>query len=427
VNLHRPNFKNAALALLSFTAVCHTAVAKVLCVNPNGALGCYAHIQMAVNAAAPGDVVLVAAGTYDEDVTIGKSLTLAGAGPTLSIINAAGLSNGVFVDGVDNPGLSLVTVEGFTVENAQFEGILVANAFQVTIRNNHILSNDLALNTSGTLPTCPGQPSFETDEGFDCGGGLHIMGVSHSTIANNLFQNNADGFLISDDTGPTFNNMITKNTASNNPYDCGIVLASHAPVSSTSTAPHFGVYNNTLTDNLSIQNGYMVPGAGAGIGLFSDGTGPGTVTGNVLNHNQLIDNGLPGVAIHSHVGGDDFTGNVIVNNYISGNGPDVGDTPTSGPTGINVNSGFGTTAISGLVITGNTIENETIDVAINTPTTVNLHFNNLLGGKTGVDNISGKTVNAVENWWGCTGGPGATGCSGVTGSVDFTPWSMKQF
>jgi hypothetical protein len=43
------------------------------------------------------------------------------------------------------------------------------------------------------------------------------------------------------------------------------------------------------------------------------------------------------------------------------------------------------------VVTGNTIENETIDVAINTPTTVNLHFNNLLGGKTGVDNISGQT------------------------------------
>jgi parallel beta-helix repeat protein len=418
MNFGRVTFEIAGPVLLSLTVVCHAAAAKVLCVNPNGTLGCYAHIQSAVNAAAAGDLVLVAAGTYAEDVTIGKSLTLIGAGSTGTIINAAGLANGIFVDGIDNSGLAHVTILGFTVENANFEGILVVNSSYVTISNNHVIGNDLSLNVQQGM--CPGQPVFETDEGDDCGEGIHIMGVSHSTIENNLSQNNSGGMLISDDTGSTFGNTIKGNTVSYNPYDCGITMASHPPALG-SHAPHNGIHDNTVVLNISILNG------GAGIGMFSDGTGPGLMSGNIVDHNQSLDNALPGVAMHSHVGGDTFQGNQITNNYLSGNKADQGDTATSGPAGINVNSGFGTTPISGTVITGNTVENETIDVAINTPTTVNLHFNNLLGGNTGVDNISGQTVNAVENWWGCTGGPGATGCSSITGSVDFTPWSMKQF
>jgi hypothetical protein len=418
MNLQHPTLKIAGIAVVSLTAVCSTAAAKILCVNPSGTLGCYVHIQDAVNAAAASDTVLVAKGTYAEDVTIGKSLTLAGAGPTLSIINAAGLSNGVFVDGLDNANLSLVTVEGFTVENAKFEGILVVNASHVTVRNNHVIGNNLSLNVQ--QETCPGQPAFETGEDMDCGEGIHIMGVSYSVFQNNLSQNNSGGFLISDDTGPTHDNTISGNTVSYNPFDCGITLASHAPAAG-SHAPHYGVYNNTVSGNISIANG------GAGIGLFSDGSGPGLMSGNMVDRNQAFNNLLPGLAMHSHVSGDTFVGNQITNNYFSGNSADQGDTATPGPAGININSGFGTTPITGMVITGNTIENETIDVVINTPTTVNLHFNNLLGGKTGVDNISGKTVNAIENWWGCTGGPGVTGCSTITGSVDFTPWSMKQF
>jgi hypothetical protein len=31
----------------------------------------------------------------------------------------------------------------------------------------------------------PGQPSFETLESEDCGEGIHLMGVDHSTVAKN--------------------------------------------------------------------------------------------------------------------------------------------------------------------------------------------------------------------------------------------------
>jgi pectin methylesterase-like acyl-CoA thioesterase len=102
-------------------------------VNPGGTGGCFSTIGAAVAAAAKNDTIQVAAGVYNEDVIIGKPLSLVGAGRSSTIINAKGLANGVYVDGLDNPGLKNVTVLGFTMKNANFEGVLVTNASYVTI------------------------------------------------------------------------------------------------------------------------------------------------------------------------------------------------------------------------------------------------------------------------------------------------------
>jgi parallel beta-helix repeat protein len=113
-------------------------------------------------------------------------------------ISALNKPNGIYVDGLDNPGFSRVLVTGFTIENANFEGILVTNASLVTIWQNEVIDNDKAL-----IPpeTCPGRPPFETAEGFDCGEGIHLSGVDHSIVANNIVKNNSGGILLSDDTG----------------------------------------------------------------------------------------------------------------------------------------------------------------------------------------------------------------------------------
>ena len=94
----------------------------------------------------PNDTINVAPGTYKEDVIIGKPLSLVGANFQRTIINAIGLSNGVYIDGIDNPGLSNVVVSGFTVENANYEGILITNASGVTVANNAcVVYNDKSL------------------------------------------------------------------------------------------------------------------------------------------------------------------------------------------------------------------------------------------------------------------------------------------
>jgi parallel beta-helix repeat protein len=407
-------------------AMCQPAVASKPCVNPGGKAGCYSTIGAAVAAALPGSAIIVAPGTYKEDVIIGKSLWLIGADSNNTIIDAVGLANGIYVDGLDHPGLRNVFVRGFTVENANFEGILVTNTSNLTIKGNHVLGNDKGLSID--TDTCTGQPPFETGEDFDCGEGVHLLGVEYSTVADNVIEKNSGGILLSDDSGETHDNLVTGNVVKDNPYDCGITLASHAPALGSS-APHLGIVHNTIVDNQSIHNGYLIPGAGAGVGIFADGSGIGTVSANVVINNELRDNGLPGVAFHSHVGPafglppDNLNDNVIVSNHISGNGADVGDTPTPGPTGINLNSGGGGTPITGTIIWANIIKDEAQDIVVNTPAEVNLHFNNLLGDEIGVDNLGSGTVDATYNFWGCFAGPGSSKCSSVSGKgVAFVPF-----
>jgi parallel beta-helix repeat protein len=189
---------------------------------------------------------------------------------------------------------------------------------------------------SSTLK-CPGQPAFETNEDFDCGEGIHLIGVDHSTVINNTSEKNSGGILLSDETGATHHNLIIGNLVRDNPFDCGITLASHSPAPapfSTLTSPP-GIYSNTIAKNESVHNGLQVPGAGAGVGLFAPGPG-NKVYANVVINNELKDNGLPGVAFHNHASFPppappvNLNDNVIVGNRISGNGADTDDAATPG-------------------------------------------------------------------------------------------------
>lgn len=74
-------------------------------------------------------------------------------------------------------------ISGFTVRNADAQGIVVTNAFDVIISNNHATGNDRALDLAN-LQCPPLSLYFEGGEGFDCGEAIHLSGVHH-TIAGN--------------------------------------------------------------------------------------------------------------------------------------------------------------------------------------------------------------------------------------------------
>jgi Right handed beta helix region len=430
------------LCAMVVVAVSQTAAAKTLCVNPSGSHGCYSEIQDAVKHAAANDIIEVAPGTYHEEVDIGLPVSLIGAGAHASVIDATSLAHGIFVDGYDNPGLDGVTIAGFSVQNALYEGILVVSATDVTIRDNTVKNNDSVPNVvfTGDLTGCPAQPGsgiYEMDETGDCGGAIHLVGAVNAIVSDNFITGNADGILISDETGESRDNLIVRNIVKDNPLECGIVLASHPPAGhSTPPFPsHNGVNRNTVAENISSGNGVQIGGAGAG--LFSDGAGQGHVTGNVIIRNQLTDNGLGGVALHTHVGpafglpADDFSGNQIIGNFIAGNLADQADTATPGKVGININSGGGGSPVTGTVISQNVIRDEDVDVAVNTPAQVDLHLNDLRGAKIGVADVcafDGATIctgsiDATQNYWGCPAGPGGHGCSTASGAdIRFSPW-----
>jgi parallel beta-helix repeat protein len=437
----------AVLCTLFLTAAGASASAATICVNARPKPGCYTTISAGLAAAHPGDTVQVAQGTYREQVIIDKAISLIGANTANTLIDAGGNNTssggngvGIYVDGMDNlttaeklaggTGLSEVVVQGFTVANAQFEGILVTNASNITIVENQVTGSNTGLQVPTSAAGCLFIPKWETSEGFDCGEGIHLAAVHHSTVANNIVDHNAGGILLTDETGPNHDNLITGNLVTENGYDCGITLASHRPPTDfgfgSDAAVAFGVFRNTVADNESSKNGLAVSGNGAGVGIF---TSPGPATfatlqtaayDNVVIGNRLIGNGQPGIAMHAHKAGAILTGNLITGNYIAKNGADVADNSTPGPTGINIDGGTSGVSLSGNTATGNVIEHEAVDIAVRTEasTQIDIHLNDLLGGGVGVANQGNGTVNATQNYWGCPkGGPGAPGCSTVSGNV----------
>jgi len=410
--------------------LCPAAFSAAWCVNPHRHSVCKSTIAEAVAAASPGDTIHVARGIYREDVVILKPLSLIGEGRYTTIIDATGKPNGIFINGIGaspNAGVTDVTISGFTVENANFEGILAASTDGVTIASNFVTNNNLSLSSG----KCPGIPDFETNEGMDCGEGIHLMGAAHSVVAKNIVERNAGGILITDETGPNHDNLITGNIVEWNGYACGITMASHpaAVLAHPVGGMNFGVFHNTVSQNRSGFNG-LSSGGGAGAGVFAPGPGA-QAYGNVIIDNTLVGNGLPGVAMHNHASVPGappitFRDNSVIGNHIRGNGADTEDAATAGPTGINI---YSVVPVTGIVIANNVIEDEAIDVSFKSAATgtnpapqLQAHLNTFERHAIGISNLGGATVDGTLNWWGCPSGPGKHGCASATTGVLFTPW-----
>ncbi len=345
-------------------------------VSPTGASGAagtscataaYSKINDAVTAASAGDIVVVCAGTYTEDVAVSKALTLSGQGAT---IDATGLDNGIKITA------SNVTVMGFTVENATGEGILAqqpnpvkgpmiqgqqlytgAPITHVVIKHNVVENNDRGGLPANAATTTYAECKPSGQVPGDCGEGIHLWSVANSQVLLNTVTGNAGGILLTDEFGPTYGNLIAGNVVTDNAYDCGITLPSHNLGRDPQTGklmPTFGgVYDNTVRNNILLDNG--LKGQGAGVLIAAPFPGAASY-GNVIEGNTIAGSGLAGVTIHSHAPGAWVGDNVIRNNVIGtnnlGGDPDVSPTADTATTGILVWSAA--TPIK-VTISGNTI------------------------------------------------------------------------
>jgi hypothetical protein len=367
-----------------------TSSGQTLYVAPSGSdtNACTKHapcatITHAVSAAHSGDTVLVAPGTYAGTVTVAEKLNLKAAAPGV-VIDATGDLNGIGLGVVFLSPTSVMpagdasgsTVRGFTIENANQEGILAVGN-DLTITGNIVAHDDLGAFVPGAIGEC----AAEGTTPGDCGEAIHLGGVTHSVISDNYVTGNTGGILVSDELGPTAWNHITHNTVVNNDSDCGITLAAHNgnAVSATGTLQptQGGVFDNWITDNTSDANG------AAGIGFFA--SGPGTaVYDNVASGNHIEGNGLPGVAIHTHSADADANGNQLIGNWFSDNGLGIpafgvppGDpgTPVDTTTDLDVVSDPGATPITGTVIANNHFANVQTGMWLITTGTIHRHGN----------------------------------------------------
>lgn len=380
-----------------------------LYVSPSGKTGAadrscksaaYSRVQSAVAAAPSGGTVVVCRGTYTEDVIVSAPLTLAGRHG--AVIHGSSTANGMCDQlGSGGPGSapclaaitiksSHVKVEGLKVTGAIGEGILATGSLaggsisHVTIAHDTVVGNDAggippASNT--TYPQCVG---FGGAPG-DCGEGIHLMGVAHATVTDNFVSGNSGGVLLTDEFGPTHDNVVSHNVVTKNQYDCGITVPGHNPFALDSSGNRqpskAGVYHNVIAFNRVTDNG--LKGEGAGV-LFANATAGTGSYDNLVEHNYIAGNGLSGVTMHAHTlmpgQFEDLNGNRIVHNTIAKNNinGDSLDSPASpadnATTGILVFSG--TIAVK-VDIAHNRIRNNTNGIWLGTGghVTANLSHN----------------------------------------------------
>lgn len=175
-------------------------------------------IQGAITAATAGDTIMVAAGTYDEDLVIDvEGLTLQSADLHGAAINTAGL----FSPGLDFGGITIladnVTLDGFSISQSVPQAIIhTHDADNVSIVNNAISGVGAANPRGIDVGFGAGNSDGVVIEGNTFSNlytGVYLNQASNLTINQNIFDDqNDDGAIVVDGTWPIGAVAVTDNT-----------------------------------------------------------------------------------------------------------------------------------------------------------------------------------------------------------------------
>jgi uncharacterized repeat protein (TIGR01451 family) len=366
--------------------------------------GDYATIQGAVNAASPGDTIVIAAGTYSENILISKRLVLqgAGSGNTASdtIITSAAASTPVITmnAGGDNSGSRFV-----------FQNLRVTGA------------TGSASHAGSGITLQPGVLGFITFDNVsvvgNSGNGIDIdlFALLNDIIIrnSNLSQNGGSGFRAPASCAGVAGLEIADSHLDGN-SEGGLTAYSAA-------LTNWNIHGSTFDDNA---------GPVASYGMYIEGH---TVTGlnidcSEFNRNKDATNAASAGLVLSPAANGDIYSNITITHSRFNNNPNYG--------------------LILQMFDGSLVQNIALDcddfkangwgiVAVSYDTLLNgvatgftVHNSNIAGNtNAGIDNASPSLIDATSNWWGAASGPSGIGAgtgdaiiNEGSGSVLFTPF-----
>ncbi len=167
--------------------------------------GQYTTIQAAVNAAQPGDTVLIPPGTYRENVEVNKSLTVRStAGTATTIVTAAVLSNNVFLlsgSGIRVDGLTLtggragVEFSGASqssvtdvIAHDNVYAVLLQHATHNKVNASNLSNNGYGIYLDGSSNNTfsDNEATFERGNGNTLGDGIYLRESNSNAIVRNV-------------------------------------------------------------------------------------------------------------------------------------------------------------------------------------------------------------------------------------------------
>lgn len=356
-------------------------------VHPDSALN---SIQEALYRCVDYDTVLVAAGTYYENLiwpnTPGIYL-VSESGPEVTIIDGDNMGRVIMItEQVD----SLTVIKGFTIQNGELDDIvenygagIFCDSFASPLIADNIIGDNYALS-----------------------GGAGICCINSSAqIRNNIIRNNSCGSGFRGGTGAgilcTYGGspVISGNTITGN--TCGGMWSCQgAGIACWDCSAY--IIGNTITNNENDSN------AGIGGGIYCN-SGTVWIIDNTISDNNTGLGAVGGIACYS-------SSIIIKHCDISSNSAWW------------YGGGIYCSSSSLVIDSCNVTDNDPDGIYIySLLDSINVHYTNI-SGNTGYglkNNVASYIVDAEYNWWGDSSGPGGSGPGtgdSVSLYVDYEPW-----
>jgi len=269
----------------------------------------YSTIQLGLNAALNGDTVLVAAGTYTENIfwpVVNGIKLYSESGASTTIIDGNGTATVVYFSGLAT--IDTTThIRGFTIRhglgNLHGGGIYMTNFSSPKIMNNVITNNKATQNGGGIYCFDHSSPSIIGNviaiDSAQSGGGIYCENWSDPTISgnniiNNYASNYGGGIGCEDSAAPVINaDTIRNNTAAS--HGGGISLENFSNAQISNSAILFNSCNgngggincsntSAIITNNTIRGDTANSGGAISIYIGNASANP-TITGNTITYN----------------------------------------------------------------------------------------------------------------------------------------------
>ena len=261
----------------------------------------YQTIQETVNAANSGDIVLVSAGTYYENVRVNKTISLVGEGRESTIIDNEGNGTRYIYVTADN-----VKITGFAIQNGGgiflnhsngnivYANTLASNVFDgIWLRESsgNMIINNQILNNGGGVPP------------LMYGGGIALGYSNSNIISHNLISNNMAYGI---DLSSSYDNIINHNTVTNHSGGVELFFSGGNIVSDNVVASNSGGIGMTYSTKNTIKHNQVFKNEGGGISVWESEM-------NVIRENIITENGI-GINIAHRSSNNTFVGNTVSKN-----------------------------------------------------------------------------------------------------------------